>query len=221
MKLADFQDSWNFLASQIDIAVPNHVQNKVFFWDATKDDWFEHTCPHRNDSTPRTFTIGYGLSLGVDPNQNWRKLHQLIGNDTSELGYLSPDNGIFLQVDEFRSIPFDGQSWFITRFPHWRHGQFKESFPELDEVSADIRSEDLGTVDRILRGQQSRSAESFEAFGIKLPAEIVTRFGILLILAVQLYLSFRLRARLDLSIPSAFSGQRGYEPRFLDMAPLI
>jgi hypothetical protein len=32
---------------------------------------------------------------------------------------------------------------------------------------------------------------------------------------------FRLRARLDLSIPSAFSGQRGYEPRFLDMAPLI
>jgi len=33
--------------------------------------------------------------------------------------------------------------------------------------------------------------------------------------------SFRLRARLDVSIPSAFSGQRGYEPRFLDMTPLI
>ena len=33
--------------------------------------------------------------------------------------------------------------------------------------------------------------------------------------------SFRFRARLDLSIPSAFSGQRGCEPRFLDMAPLI
>jgi hypothetical protein len=28
-------------------------------------------------------------------------------------------------------------------------------------------------------------------------------------------------ARLDVSIPSAFPGQRGYEPRFLDMAPLI
>jgi hypothetical protein len=26
---------------------------------------------------------------------------------------------------------------------------------------------------------------------------------------------------LSLSIPSAFPGQRGYEPRFLDMAPLI
>src|ERR1700746_632440 len=33
--------------------------------------------------------------------------------------------------------------------------------------------------------------------------------------------SFRLRARLDVSIPSTFSGQRGCEPRFLDMAPLI
>src|ERR1700720_4044876 len=33
--------------------------------------------------------------------------------------------------------------------------------------------------------------------------------------------SFRLRARLDVSIPPAFSGQRGCEPRFLDMAPLI
>ena len=28
-------------------------------------------------------------------------------------------------------------------------------------------------------------------------------------------------ARLDVSIPSAFFGQRGCEPRFLDMAPLI
>src|ERR1700736_4148402 len=33
--------------------------------------------------------------------------------------------------------------------------------------------------------------------------------------------SFRLRARLDVSIPSAFSRQRGYEPLCLDMAPLI
>jgi hypothetical protein len=39
-----------------------------------------------------------------------------------------------------------------------------------------------------------------------------------LVLAVS---SFRFRARLDLSIPSTFSGQRGCEPRFLDMAPLI
>ena len=31
----------------------------------------------------------------------------------------------------------------------------------------------------------------------------------------------QLRARLDASIPSTFSGQRGCEPRFLDMAPLI
>jgi hypothetical protein len=33
--------------------------------------------------------------------------------------------------------------------------------------------------------------------------------------------SFRLRARLDVSIPSTFSGQRGITPAFLDMALLI
>src|SRR5580692_5360985 len=31
--------------------------------------------------------------------------------------------------------------------------------------------------------------------------------------------SFRFRARLDVSIPSAFSGQRGYYPLLLDMTP--
>src|ERR1019366_7070515 len=38
-----------------------------------------------------------------------------------------------------------------------------------------------------------------------------TSGGFRSVLAVS---SFRLRARLDLSIPSVFSGQRGYEPRF-------
>jgi hypothetical protein len=33
--------------------------------------------------------------------------------------------------------------------------------------------------------------------------------------------SFRFRPRLDVSIPSASSGQRGYYPPLLDMAPLI
>ena len=35
------------------------------------------------------------------------------------------------------------------------------------------------------------------------------------------YPAFAFDARLDVSIPSTFSGQRGCEPRFLDMAPLI
>src|SRR6266851_7359897 len=51
-----------------------------------------------------------------------------------------------------------------------------------------------------------------------LPSGVQRRGGFRSVLAVS---SFRLRARLDFSIPSAFSGQRGYEPRFLDMAPLI
>jgi hypothetical protein len=51
-----------------------------------------------------------------------------------------------------------------------------------------------------------------------LPSGVETCGGFRSALAVS---SFRLRARLDLSIPSAFSGQPDCEPRFLDMAPLI
>src|SRR5260370_30358891 len=51
-----------------------------------------------------------------------------------------------------------------------------------------------------------------------LPSDVQQAGGFRSVLAVS---SFRFRARLDLSIPSAFSGQRGCEPRFLDMAPLI
>jgi len=43
------------------------------------------------------------------------------------------------------------------------------------------------------------------------PTGVQASGGFRSVLAVS---SFRLRARLDLSIPSAFSGQRGYEPRF-------
>lgn len=193
MTLADFQDTWNFLASNIEIAIPNHVQNKAYMWDAAKESWTEYKCGPIGDKKSQTFGASLPiLSLGIEADGRWPELHQLVGNDTSELGYVSHDRSVFLQVDEFRSIPFDGQAWFMTRFPHWDHGQFKESFPELSEVSSDFRSEELGTVERILRAQQSKSADSFEAFGIKLPAEIVTRFGILLIVAVQLYFAIHL-----------------------------
>src|SRR5260370_17758628 len=51
-----------------------------------------------------------------------------------------------------------------------------------------------------------------------LPSGVQTCGGFRSALAVS---SFRLRARLDLSIPSAFSAHPGSEPRSLHLAPLI
>src|SRR6266404_1970248 len=51
-----------------------------------------------------------------------------------------------------------------------------------------------------------------------LPSGVQASSGFRSVLAVS---SFRFRARLDVSIPSAFSGQRGYYPPLLDMTPLI
>ncbi|HEV2731050.1 MAG TPA: hypothetical protein VGV15_13540, partial [Terriglobales bacterium] len=45
----------------------------------------------------------------------------------------------------------------------------------------------LDTVEHVLKNKPNESAESFEAFGIKVPSAVVMRFGILLVIAVQVY----------------------------------
>jgi hypothetical protein len=62
-------------------------------------------------------------------------------------------------------------------------------------------NQDLDTVKRVLENKPNESADVFEFSGIKIPSEVVMRFGILLVIGVQIYflthlieLSKRLRA---------------------------
>jgi len=66
-------------------------------------------------------------------------------------------------------------------------GSFEHSFPELDDLTKNFEGIRIDHFDPILKAEQSRAGESFEAFGIKFPAASTTRWGILVILAVQLY----------------------------------
>jgi hypothetical protein len=54
-------------------------------------------------------------------------------------------------------------------------------------VTSKYQSLALDKIDPILESEQSRAGESLEAFGVKFPAQGATRWGIALILAVQLY----------------------------------
>lgn len=190
MTLGRFEQQWDFLDKDLRIAVPYSMESRAFGWDANKSAWTEYPC--RAPSPEKWYDYRpLGIGLLVDATR-WPILHSTIGNDTSELGFVSSDNSYFIQIDEFRDISFDGQSWFMTRFPHWNHGDFKSTFTELAEFSEDLKSVGLATVERILRAQQSRASDAFEAFGIKMSAEIVTRFGILLVVAVQLYFAMHL-----------------------------
>lgn len=123
------------------------------------------------------------------------------GTEPPRYGYVSNDNTVFISLDQFNGVNFNGQGWFLSKVPAWTAGKFTESFRELDQLSVGTSNQDLDTVKRVLENKPNESAEVFEFSGIKIPSEVVMRFGILLVIGVQVYflthlieLSKRLRA---------------------------
>jgi hypothetical protein len=64
---------------------------------------------------------------------------------------------------------------------------FAESFPDLWVAATGRFGEDLDVLSRQLYQEASKSSDAFEAFGIKFPSDQITRWGILLLVSVQLY----------------------------------
>ena len=98
---------------------------------------------------------------------------------------------IVLPVKTYARIPFDGQAALIRHSANgwqWHRGPFKDAFQQLAKVVKDYEALPPQTINEILDSEMQRSGESFEAIGLKVPAEDVVRFGILLIIGVQLYL---------------------------------
>jgi hypothetical protein len=97
---------------------------------------------------------------------------------------------ISIPVWKFESVPFDAQSVLISHSKKewaWKHGTFDYSFRELSEITREYPGIDIETGEQVLFGETKRAGESFELFGIKLPAQITVRWGLLLIIGVQIY----------------------------------
>ena len=81
----------------------------------------------------------------------------------------------------------------------WRDsGSFEESFPSLGSIYKPYRTLELHEVDSVLRAELKRSGDNVEAFGLKIPADVVRRWGIWIVFAVLLYFSRHLRFLLRL-----------------------
>lgn len=113
------------------------------------------------------------------------------------------NNLSFVPVTEFQTIDFDSQAALldpisaqqVTRKegPFVPHGTFEYSFSSLNEITKNYQQLSLNAFGPILESEQERAGESFEALGIKFPAEETTRWGLMIILAVQSYLWVMLR----------------------------
>jgi hypothetical protein len=85
--------------------------------------------------------------------------------------------------------PFDIQPAFIQTHPYWKPGQFSVAFKALNDATVSIQDKSFEAIALTLQEQASKpKSDEFEVFGVKWPVEKATRWGILLIVAIQLYL---------------------------------
>lgn len=76
-------------------------------------------------------------------------------------------------------------------------GSFSHAFPRLHSTATDYADLRLSKIDTILEGLARRSGDRLELFGTKLPADELGRWGIPIILVLQLYLLVHLNALLS------------------------
>lgn len=75
-----------------------------------------------------------------------------------------------------------------------RYGSFAEAFRELDGFTSEIGDVRLDSVARVLENERKRTSESFQAFGLKVPAAELYRWGSPLLVVIQLYFLLHLNA---------------------------
>ena len=70
----------------------------------------------------------------------------------------------------------------------WHHGEFKNTFSEIDSITGNNLDEiSLNNLIEVLKGELRRSGDSIEIFGIKIPTEAISTWGIIALVGLQLY----------------------------------
>jgi len=103
---------------------------------------------------------------------------------------------VWIPISRYVSIPFDAQSLLISHAKKewdWKHGQFDYSFRQLSAITKEYPTINIETCEQVLASEEKRGGESFEALGIRFPAENTTRWGILVIIGIQIYFWIHLR----------------------------
>src|SRR6266849_930797 len=126
-------------------------------------------------------------------------------------------------VTEIPVAIVDGQALLIRADQgRWHHGNYVRAFEELYAVTHDYERVDLKTIERIVGSELERSKDVFQAFGITFPVETTASWGVLLVLAIQVYFLFHLvefRRRNMQNVTIAWIGlYRGWGPRLLFVA---
>jgi hypothetical protein len=96
-------------------------------------------------------------------------------------------------------------------------GTFEETFPELKDVTKYYQTVPLDNAHNILKSELLRSGNVVEFLGLKIPESVISTWGPIILVNIQLYLWLHLRAcreRLTLSDPALNVAWVGIYPDF-------
>jgi hypothetical protein len=83
----------------------------------------------------------------------------------------------------------EGQPVLIATHPYWKTGAFSMSFAELEAATTGKQNASFEAIASLLADEAAKpKSDSFEIFSVKFPVEAASRWGIVLILGIQIYL---------------------------------
>jgi len=106
-------------------------------------------------------------------------------------GAISDNLSLLVPVISSTSFDLHFRQFLLKReFGRQLHDSlFDANFHDLTESTKDFADIDFGHMQAILAHNMQNTRETFEAFGVKFPIETASQWGILVILAIQLYFS--------------------------------
>jgi hypothetical protein len=99
----------------------------------------------------------------------------------------------FLLVVAANTSQAFNQSLISRKSAHVTQGFFGESFPNLAKAAEGREDLDLATLAPQIYSEATKGDEAFEVFGVKIPSNEITRWGIVFLIGIQLYLVMYLR----------------------------
>jgi hypothetical protein len=140
--------------------------------------------------------VEYTFANGDDPNNTdgfpfaSTEFHALLEFHNDQ-GQVTDSGDHFLAPSEIGHVTFDAHRILTAMHPAWVDSwrlPFDQAFRDLAAVDGPFKNVDLASAENILGAESERSGEAFEALGMKVPAEVAVRFGVLLVVGIQLYM---------------------------------
>ena len=221
-QFGDWVKMWDELQS-VQICVPHIAQNQAWFISGTPASFTSLPAPQWDDSKAPDFfrtqrmelkSISKEISQPLISNGSIAVISAKIqyafvgtaversvptritmqGQDLSDL--LSRQNAIPVAMVPVTCDTFDlrAQSAIADKANKpWSPGSFVQTFPDLAALSDGLGALQPEQVAKVLRNLRERTGKEVEVSGLKLPLEVITRWGLLVILAIQLYFWIDLR----------------------------